>query len=173
MLFLQNRDSLFSKLKTQNRERVQNQHYIKLNYTNSNHSHAYTLDGINKKVAFCHVFNVFEFLYLLIIMHQKKRRKELQNRDSPWDHWDEKPMIKPAWGGWRVEVAAEGDSVWEDCGVEAEVWSECERDERVESVRVKLKSVGRVCRVGFSIFCFYTLISFSLIRYLLSLIIDD
>ena len=39
MLFLQNRDSLFSKLKkTQNRERVQNQHYIKLNYTNSNHS---------------------------------------------------------------------------------------------------------------------------------------
>ena len=38
MLFLQNRDSLFSKPKTQNRERVQNQHYIKLNYTNSNHS---------------------------------------------------------------------------------------------------------------------------------------
>ena len=92
MLFLQNRDSLFSKPKTQNRERVQNQHYIKLNYTNSNHSHAYTLDGINKKVAFCHVFNVFEFPYLLIIMHQKKRRKEHhqkkrrkehQNRDSP------------------------------------------------------------------------------------------
>ena len=99
MLFLQNRDSLFSKLKkTQNRERVQNQHYIKLNYTNSNHSlvqqkkerkkkplnhsYAYTLDGINKKVAFFHVFNVFEFPYLLIIMHQKKRRKELQNRDS-------------------------------------------------------------------------------------------
>ena len=38
MLFQQNRDSLFSKLKTQNREMVQNQHYIKLNYTNSNHS---------------------------------------------------------------------------------------------------------------------------------------
>ena len=38
MLFLQNRDTLFSKPKTQNRERVQNQHYIKLNYTNSNHS---------------------------------------------------------------------------------------------------------------------------------------
>ena len=38
MLFLQNKDSLFSKPKTQNRERVQNQHYIKLNYTNSNHS---------------------------------------------------------------------------------------------------------------------------------------
>ena len=106
MLFLQNRDTLFSKPKTQNRERVQNQHYIKLNYTNSNHSlvqqkkkkkklsnhsYAYTLDGINKKVAFCHVFNVFKFPYLLIIMHQKKRRKEhqkkrrkeLQNRNSP------------------------------------------------------------------------------------------
>ena len=131
-------------------------------------------------MAFCHVFNVFKFPYLLIIMHQKKRRKEhqkkrrkeLQNRNSPWDHWDEKPMIKPAWGGWCVEVGAEGDSAWEDCGVEAEVWSEHERDERVKSVRVKLKSVGRVCRVGFSIFCFYTLISFSLIRYLLSLIID-
>ena len=38
MLFLRNRDSLFSKPKTQNRERVQNQHYIKLNYTNSNNS---------------------------------------------------------------------------------------------------------------------------------------
>ena len=38
MLFIQNRDSLFSKPKTQNRKRVQNQHYIKLNYTNSNHS---------------------------------------------------------------------------------------------------------------------------------------
>ena len=38
MLFLQNRDTLFSKPKTQNRERVQNQHYIKLNYTNLNHS---------------------------------------------------------------------------------------------------------------------------------------
>ena len=38
MLFLQNKDSLFSKRKPQNRERVQNQHYIKLNYTNSNHS---------------------------------------------------------------------------------------------------------------------------------------
>ena len=89
MLFLQNRDSLFSKPKTQNRERVQNQHYIKLNYTNSNHSlvqqkkkkkpsnhsYAYTLDGINKKVAFSHVFNVFEFPYLLIIMHQKKKKK--------------------------------------------------------------------------------------------------
>ena len=38
MLFLQNRDSLLLKPKTQNRERVQNQHYIKLNYTSSNHS---------------------------------------------------------------------------------------------------------------------------------------
>ena len=40
MLFLQNRDSLFSNLKPKQREpeRVRNQHYIKLNYTNSNHS---------------------------------------------------------------------------------------------------------------------------------------
>ena len=100
MLFLQNRDSLFSKPKTQNRERVQNQHYIKLNYTNSNHSlaqqkkkkkpsnhsHAYTLDGINKKVAFCHVFNVFENPYLLIIMHQKKRRKEQHQKKRRKEH---------------------------------------------------------------------------------------
>ena len=97
MLFLQNRYSLFSKPKTQNRKRVQNQHYIKLNYTNSNHSlvqqkkkkkkpsnhsFAYTLDGINKKVVFCHVFNVFEFPYLLTIMHQKKRRKEHQKKEE-------------------------------------------------------------------------------------------
>ena len=65
---------------------------------------------------------------------------------------------REAWGCLRVE-AAEANLTWEG----AWSWG-------YGYLNVRVKSVG-VCRVGFLNFCFYSIISFSLIRYLLSLII--
>ena len=81
-----------------------------------------------------------------------------------WEADDQADVGRAACGGsGRGRFSVRG----RDCGMEA-VWSLNVR----ESGKCESEKCG-VCRVGFSNFWFYSLISFSLIRYLLSLIIGD
>ena len=81
-----------------------------------------------------------------------------------WEVDDQAGVVRAACGGsGRGRFGVRG----RDYRVEA-VWSLNVR----ESGKCESEKCG-VCRVGFSNFWFYSLISFSLIRYLLSLIIGD